>query len=202
MSSSCKKYDDGLTRQQRYVQRNKAKVYAANAKYKRDKRARLRSERQVSPCPSPEHPAPAPMQNDEPERSLPRRSPSVEFEDRPENIQIRLEVEDLYTEWIGGLTRKLRTIDSHHWDNTREENEALFKGSKLEKGLYKKLIQGPKVLEGLRRVLKILSKESPDWNLTVDRLERVSADLQTIRRIFESYYVSIPQRLLSYYPRT
>ncbi|KAF9549686.1 hypothetical protein CPC08DRAFT_769046 [Agrocybe pediades] len=48
-----RKYDDGLTKQQRYVLRNKEKVYSANAKYKRERRAKLREERQITPTAPP-----------------------------------------------------------------------------------------------------------------------------------------------------
>ncbi|KAF9540525.1 hypothetical protein CPC08DRAFT_770783 [Agrocybe pediades] len=106
---------------------------------------------------------------------------------------MRLEVHDLCMAWTDGIDRKLARLDScwdmdHGW-----KGKTHFKGSNMEKSLHKRLMQVPKVIDGLKKVLKILPADHLDWPWTIDKLEEISGKAEVIRRIFLLFYGTIPR---------
>ncbi|KAF9553125.1 hypothetical protein CPC08DRAFT_728131 [Agrocybe pediades] len=192
-----RKYNDGLTKQQRYVQRNKQKVYEANAKYKRERRAKLQEPRERPPSESPVPSAPldstsAQCTTPKLPEERPLCSPEFNHVEHHKKFKARMALENAIS-WQEDVREEVAAVDNC-WDmnNGWWSRSHQFEGSWREKVLYQKYKQASKVKDDLVYALTVLHPDSWEWDLTVSKLQDVSADHEAIKRTFKYFYLDVP----------
>ncbi|KAF9564803.1 hypothetical protein CPC08DRAFT_705100 [Agrocybe pediades] len=169
-----KLYNDGLTKQQRYVQRNKEKVYAANAARRRRERAAKRKSKVLT---------------ESPEDTPPKESSATPPVEDTKTPALTEEVDSLFLSWYADIDDAITRFDKcwnmkHGW-----RNKTPFASSKTEALLKAKIEGSRELLDRLQDLLQLLPPGSDDWNLALSRIQTTSFKTGQMVRI-NSYFTN------------